>query len=153
MEKVQITLNDCLACSGCITSAESVLIGQQNFSEVLKNLSENKRQREKGLCSKVVIVSLSIQPILSLAEKYNLSPDNVTECLVTLFKNLGADKVIEMSVAEDLALMEAQYEFIERYRINEKNNKSIPMLSSSCPGLSCTFHSFSVTSQASSFFI
>ncbi|KAK6638350.1 hypothetical protein RUM44_008779 [Polyplax serrata] len=137
LEKVQITLNDCLACSGCITSAESVLIGQQNFSEVLKNLSENKRQREKGLCSKVVIVSLSIQPILSLAEKYNLSPDNVTECLVTLFKNLGADKVIEMSVAEDLALMEAQYEFIERYRINEKNNKSIPMLSSSCPGWIC----------------
>lgn len=34
LEKVAITLNDCLACSGCITSAESVLITQQSQDEV-----------------------------------------------------------------------------------------------------------------------
>ena len=34
LEKVSITLNDCLACSGCITSAESVLITQQSQHEV-----------------------------------------------------------------------------------------------------------------------
>ena len=26
----KVTLNDCLACSGCVTSAESVLVEQQN---------------------------------------------------------------------------------------------------------------------------
>lgn len=34
LDKVSITLNDCLACSGCITSAESVLITQQSQHEV-----------------------------------------------------------------------------------------------------------------------
>ncbi|CAF1337510.1 unnamed protein product [Adineta steineri] len=29
----KITLNDCLACSGCITSAESILIDQQDYRE------------------------------------------------------------------------------------------------------------------------
>ena len=30
-EPVKITLNDCLACSGCVTTAESILIDQQSF--------------------------------------------------------------------------------------------------------------------------
>ena len=38
LEKAQITLNDCLACSGCITSAESVLITQQSQDELYKVL-------------------------------------------------------------------------------------------------------------------
>lgn len=29
-KKAKITLNDCLACSGCITSAEAVLVNQQS---------------------------------------------------------------------------------------------------------------------------
>lgn len=42
MEKAKITLNDCLACSGCITSAESVLITQQSHEELFKVLRRNK---------------------------------------------------------------------------------------------------------------
>ena len=34
MEKASITLADCLACSGCITSAETVLIEQQSADQV-----------------------------------------------------------------------------------------------------------------------
>ncbi len=34
-----ISLNDCLACSGCITSAESVLITQQSHLELIEALS------------------------------------------------------------------------------------------------------------------
>lgn len=39
-EKATVTLNDCLACSGCITSAESILIEQMSikkFTEFSKN--------------------------------------------------------------------------------------------------------------------
>ena len=43
LEKAKITLNDCLACSGCITSAESVLITQQSQTEVYKVLDEGKK--------------------------------------------------------------------------------------------------------------
>ncbi|XP_015284776.1 PREDICTED: cytosolic Fe-S cluster assembly factor NARFL [Gekko japonicus] len=42
LEKAKITLNDCLACSGCITSAESVLITQQSHEELHKVLNANK---------------------------------------------------------------------------------------------------------------
>lgn len=41
LEKAKITLNDCLACSGCITSAESVLITQQSHEELFKVLQNN----------------------------------------------------------------------------------------------------------------
>lgn len=30
-EKATVTLNDCLACSGCITSAESILVEQMSI--------------------------------------------------------------------------------------------------------------------------
>jgi iron only hydrogenase large subunit-like protein len=32
----QVTLQDCLACSGCVTSAETVLIQQHSVEEFLK---------------------------------------------------------------------------------------------------------------------
>lgn len=36
LQKVEITLADCLACSGCITSAESVLVTKQSQEELLR---------------------------------------------------------------------------------------------------------------------
>ena len=40
LKKAEITLNDCLACSGCVTSAESVLVAMQSHEEVYKMLEE-----------------------------------------------------------------------------------------------------------------
>ncbi len=39
---VNITLNDCLACSGCVTSAETILIQQQSHKELISVISQNK---------------------------------------------------------------------------------------------------------------
>jgi iron only hydrogenase large subunit-like protein len=36
-----ISLTDCLACSGCITTAESVLVAQQSDSEIYQVLERN----------------------------------------------------------------------------------------------------------------
>jgi iron only hydrogenase large subunit-like protein len=41
LETASISLNDCLACSGCITSAESVLISMQSHEELIRVLQEN----------------------------------------------------------------------------------------------------------------
>lgn len=38
--KAVISLNDCLACSGCITSAESVLVQQQSLDKFLSLLKD-----------------------------------------------------------------------------------------------------------------
>lgn len=37
-----VNLSDCLACSGCITSAESVLVQQQNYEELFRVINDNK---------------------------------------------------------------------------------------------------------------
>ncbi|KAL3269620.1 hypothetical protein HHI36_008684 [Cryptolaemus montrouzieri] len=141
LEKVQITLADCLACSGCITSAESVLITQQSQEELLRIFENNRILKIENSVEgiKFIIVSISIQPILSLAVRYNLTPNKCAAKLATYFKNLGADIVLDMSVAEDVALLESQYEFIERYRgaVNNGVKNTLPMLSSSCPGWVC----------------
>ena len=41
LQKAKITLNDCLACSGCVTTAETILIEQQSYSQVLQSLRYN----------------------------------------------------------------------------------------------------------------
>lgn len=46
LEAAEISLNDCLACSGCVTSAESVLIGMQSLEEIRRVVEENKVSRE-----------------------------------------------------------------------------------------------------------
>lgn len=55
------------------------------------------------------------------------------------FKQLGADFVLNTKVADDLALIEARNEFVERFQSEmlDKTNKNLPMLASSCPGWVC----------------
>jgi iron only hydrogenase large subunit-like protein len=59
LEKSKISLSDCLACSGCITSAESILVNEQSTDEFLKNVTNPQH--------KVFIVSISPQARSSLA--------------------------------------------------------------------------------------
>ena len=54
LEKAKITLNDCLACSGCITSAESVLITQQSQDELYRIFKENKLFIEVIPCAELI---------------------------------------------------------------------------------------------------
>ncbi|XP_028138259.1 probable cytosolic Fe-S cluster assembly factor AGAP009023 [Diabrotica virgifera virgifera] len=144
LEKVEITLADCLACSGCITSAESVLISKQSEAELRDVLEANKKLKIINGDAvvteiQIVIVSLSIQPVLSLAVRYNLKPDECAAKLCQYFKQLGADMVVDMTIADDLAILEAQKEFIRRYRATHSDGVKniLPMLASSCPGWVC----------------
>ncbi|XP_046965234.1 probable cytosolic Fe-S cluster assembly factor GL21135 [Vanessa cardui] len=141
LQKVEITLADCLACSGCITSAESVLVTRQSQEELLKVMSERKYTDTQGVTRDVtlVVISLSVQPTLSLAARYKLDPEEATRKLVGYFKSLGADLVLDMTVAEDLSLLEAQQEFLQRYQNHQHDPsaKQLPMLASSCPGWVC----------------
>ncbi|KAF6208490.1 hypothetical protein GE061_016948, partial [Apolygus lucorum] len=129
LARVDITLADCLACSGCITTAETVLITQQSHDEMLR-VFRNKEAENKEL----VVVSLSLQPILSLAEALKLPQEICLDKLCGLLKRLGADMVVDMGIAEDLALIEEYKEFTERYQRFINGDKSaLPMLASTCP--------------------
>lgn len=84
---------------------------------------------------KFIVVSLSVQPVLSLAERYSLTPDETVLKLAGYFKSMGADMVLDMTVAEDLSLIESAKEFVERYKAAKEDSKNqLPMLASSCPG-------------------
>ncbi|KAJ6749403.1 hypothetical protein OIU85_000083 [Salix viminalis] len=64
IDPVKISLKDCLACSGCITSAETVMLEKQSLDDFLSNI-------DKG---KAIIVSLSPQSRASLAVYFGISP-------------------------------------------------------------------------------
>ena len=137
MEKVEITLADCLACSGCITSAEGVLITQQSQEEVLRVLSENNKAKEEKKADeiKTVVVSVSQQSMLSIARKFQLKPDEAVKHLAGYFKQLGVDYVLDTKIADDLALLENRDEFLKRY--SDQKTYKLPMVASSCPGWVC----------------
>lgn len=50
-------------------------------------------------------------------------------------KSIGADFVLDMTLSDDLSLLESENEFIERFRSKLDGSKAnLPMLTSSCPG-------------------
>ncbi|XP_071813474.1 cytosolic Fe-S cluster assembly factor narfl-like [Apostichopus japonicus] len=134
LKKARITLNDCLACSGCITSAESVLITQQSQEELYRVLAANKMQLpEKQMC---VVVSISPQSKASLGAKFNLSMLETAKKLTGFFKDLGVHHVLDTTFSRNFSLVESGEEFLRRYK--EKSAKgSLPMLASACPGWIC----------------
>lgn len=144
LQKVEITLGDCLACSGCITSAEGVLITQQSQEEVLKVLNENNANKAAGNVDeiKTIVFTVSQQSMLSLAYKYaGIDIEELAQRLTGYFKRLGADLVLNTKIADDLSLIESRNEFLERYKTSIENiaakSNTLPMLSSTCPGWVC----------------
>ncbi|MCL7038748.1 hypothetical protein MKW94_016826, partial [Papaver nudicaule] len=119
-DPVKISLKDCLACSGCITSAETVMLEKQSLEEFLTNIKDGKD----------VIMSLSPQSRASLAAHFGLSPSQVFGKLTTFFKSLGVKAVFDTSCSRDLSLIESCNEFVSRY----KQKQSLPLISSACPG-------------------
>ncbi|KAI8081275.1 iron hydrogenase, partial [Halteromyces radiatus] len=100
--------------SGCVTSAESVLITMQSQEELYNVLKTNQEQPDQH---RTIIISISPQSRASLAAKYRLSMLQVHKRLVTFFKqHLGAHHVFDIAYARDLSLVETAKEFIERYR-------------------------------------
>ena len=141
LEKATITLADCLACSGCITSAETVLIEQQS-SATLRNVFQSKRLEVQEGSADRIVVSLQLQPVISLANKSGLTVEETTSALASYFKSLGADQVYDLKTAHDICLLEHVKEFVEKYRAasptdSKKHSTSFPILTSSCPGWVC----------------
>ncbi|XP_048870804.1 cytosolic Fe-S cluster assembly factor narfl isoform X1 [Brienomyrus brachyistius] len=134
LEKAKITLNDCLACSGCITSAESVLITQQSHDELYRVLRQNEQSSSERM---VVVVSVSPQSRASLAARFGLSSCDTGRRLTAFFKKLGVHHVFDTGFSRAFSLLESQREFVERFHRKEQDPKALPMLASACPGWIC----------------
>lgn len=137
LEKAQISLSDCLACSGCITSAESVLVSLQSHDELLSSL-RNPESKDK-----VYVASISHQSRVSLAGAYGISIEKVDAKLQHLFIDiLGFKYIVGLEVGRAISLSESFRE-VQEYRntieISTENSGSSrgPILCSSCPGWTC----------------
>lgn len=152
LEKTTISLADCLACSGCVTSAESVLVNQQSVDAFLKRLEEiavhnAAHPKEKTM----VIVSISPQSRASLAHRYEMDDPMEAMRRIVHFckKELGASYVFDTTWSRHLALWDMCQEFVERYKQQQQQNgqktdngmqssgKMLPLLTSACPGWIC----------------
>ncbi|EYC25426.1 hypothetical protein Y032_0012g1885 [Ancylostoma ceylanicum] len=116
---VKISLNDCLACSGCITSAETVLVEEQSFSRLLDGMSG------KQLC----VVTVSPQSVCSIAVKRQMSVSEAAKLIASFFFSKGVHYVIDSSFGRAFSLEEAYNEYC--------STSSRPVLVSSCPGFVC----------------
>ncbi|GAA6033040.1 hypothetical protein JCM8097_000114 [Rhodosporidiobolus ruineniae] len=157
LKKAEITLNDCLACSGCITSAESVLVSLQSHEEVYRVLEEQP--------DLTPILSISPQSVASLAALYNLSLQETMRGLRRFFKeHLGFRLVFDTTFPRALSLLETRLELFERrahslssstplpahltasisslpaptkLTPSSSSTAPLPILSSACPGWIC----------------
>eukprot|EP00388_Colpodella_angusta_P023742 GDKJ01061330.1.p1 GENE.GDKJ01061330.1~~GDKJ01061330.1.p1 ORF type:complete len:666 (-),score=143.62 GDKJ01061330.1:33-2030(-) len=125
--KAQVNLVDCLACSGCVTSAEAVLIEQQGVPDFLKKVSQRPYSA----------VSLSVQSCVSLAVENGLTVSDAAHRLCTLFKKVGVKRVYDMTNADKLCLMITESEFLKRLEAYKTDRTVLPVLTSHCPGWIC----------------
>lgn len=159
LQTAEISLNDCLACrcvshrqaipkkrmlialnhSGCITSAESVLISMQSHTEVLNFLANNP----EDICvsHKVPVISIAPQTLASLATSISSSSTSAPVSLHRILRRvesfcksvLGFEHVFDTTFARHLALLE----HIREYRERKNSTGQLPMLASACPGWVC----------------
>jgi iron only hydrogenase large subunit-like protein len=118
----KVTLSDCLACSGCITSAETVLISQQSVQTLQEKLDQG--------CE--VTVSISQQSLLSISKRLGQSASLTGKLLSGALRKKGIFQVLSMDHARDAVLKAAFEEFWERFQ-----SAQMPLLSSECPGWLC----------------
>ena len=188
LQTAEISLNDCLACrcvphlshlihitnylrthlenlfhascSGCITSAESVLITLQSHTEVLSVLAANPSPDSPG--HRVPVLSIAPQSLASLAAALGpASPSSSTGTGTTsapipltrmlnrvrafAMRTLGFSHVFDTTFAREIALREHAREFFERKERAAASGSgggggsdgALPMLSSACPGWVC----------------
>ncbi|ABN68216.2 nuclear architecture related protein [Scheffersomyces stipitis CBS 6054] len=127
LSPAQISLADCLACSGCITSAEEVLVAQHSHEELIKALNEKVDNNS----TKVFVASISHQSRASLATAYNLSIEEIDKLLINLFINqMGFKYIVGTSIGRKLSLINEAQNLIEK----KESEFDGPVLSSICPG-------------------
>jgi iron only hydrogenase large subunit-like protein len=92
--------------SGCVTSAEAVLIQEQSYHKLVDILDER---------AQMVVVTLSPQSVASIASFVKIPTYLVFLKLAAFLKSLGVRYVFDASAGGDIALLEAREEFITRY--------------------------------------
>ena len=142
-KSIKVSLSDCLACSGCVTSAETVLMEQQSVEEFLgQNFSLEGNQPLGGTHDgggrggrRRLVVTLSPQSTASLAVKYSVKYEEMLEKMCGFFKtHFNAQAVCSSTEARAASRARYAKEFTER---KKASSSLLPMIASACPGWVC----------------
>ena len=139
LNPVSISLSDCLACSGCITSSEAILVNNQSIDEFLSVLNSEPKQK--------LTISLSAESRASLSTHFNLSLKETHQRVTSFFQTyFDAKFILDLSFSRDISLIESAREFVNAYKSSSKYNgeksskleeKKFPIICGSCPGWIC----------------
>lgn len=154
----QISLTDCLACSGCVTSAEAVLVSLQSHGEVLDTLDRFPELNINGDLStralqtgqeqaKVFVASVSPQARASLAATYNVTEKEAGYMVNQLLSGphglrgggqhgSGFTWVVDTNAMREATLVAAADE-VEQSLFMPAEGQKKPVITSACPGWIC----------------
>jgi iron only hydrogenase large subunit-like protein len=158
----QISLTDCLACSGCVTSAEAVLVSLQSHGEVLDTLdkyherklsvvaAEGEQEKDDKCCGdgKVFVASVSPQARASLAATYNVSEREAGHMISQLLSGplglrsggrhgSGFSWVVDTNAMREASLVAAADEVEQSLGDPSPTGQKKPIITSACPGWIC----------------
>lgn len=136
-KKVTVSVADCLACSGCVTSSEAVLLTRHSIPTLLENSKGKLGASSTTLSQKKVAFSISPACISDLTRYFNSTiltvGDNSKqkESPITTFlklstflhDQLGADYVLDALLSNQVSLIESSYEFIHRYQLHQNSKE------------------------------
>lgn len=160
----QISLTDCLACSGCVTSAEAVLVSLQSHSEVLDTLDKYRELKapwlgageESGLAKngdaqevddRIFVATVSPQSRASLAATYNVSEREAEFMISQLLSGpyglrsggnhgSGFTWILDTNAMREACLV-ASADEVQQVLSNPAEGQKKPVLNSTCPGWVC----------------
>ena len=159
-QPAQVSLTDCLACGGCVTSAEAVLISLQSHEEVLNTLNAHQsisvQDAMRGADGKVFVASVSPQARASLAATYGITSIEAG-CLIEQLlcgpqgvrrggsHGSGFSWCLDTNRLRDIVLWGTAKEALDASSSGpqhtnhdrHKNQPKRPILASNCPGWVC----------------
>ncbi|GAV55357.1 hypothetical protein ZYGR_0AS06810 [Zygosaccharomyces rouxii] len=127
-EKVSISLQDCLACAGCITSSEEVLLSKQShtvFLDAWKKLPSS---------SKILVISVAPQCRLSLAQYFEIPLLQMDTALLNIFANVLHCRYAVGTEAGRAIAIQHTNEQLMKLKKQQGTKKNPPRLCSICPG-------------------
>ena len=155
-----ISLTDCLACSGCVTSSEAVLISLQSHTEVINTLDtysaldvriprtvkqDSSHGAQRSTEAKLFVASVSPQVRASLAATYGISEKNAGHMIDQFLSGAQGLKsggqygshfayVVDTNRMREACLVLGTEEVT---RSLQENSQPRPILTSACPGWIC----------------
>lgn len=151
-----ISLTDCLACSGCVTSAEAVLVSLQSHTEVLNTLdayssldvssvSQRSSHEKIPADAKIFVASVSPQVRASLAASFGISERRAGFLIEQFFsgqhglrtggkRNSSFNYVFDTNRVREACLVLGANEVTES--LTDKSRPK-PVITSACPGWIC----------------